>query len=1690
MSKYKKRKLKFLNFIIVILQIISLTSAGVLGTFQPTSEQAEVIVKEAGLSDWWANAAADLVAADNSIFGAPKVALAEAGSFQVADGVQLGSAGINDQAIAVTVMDLAETITATVDKLFSTDGITFTDTITVPQYRTVTERLYFNNTSQTAATGVTISTTVPAGFVLVPSSTKVCLEPAPGEPPVCNTDAGMGGPIIESAVWNGQTLTIAPTAGLYGESVGATSGRLEMGRKQYINLNECTYLNSGVGHFLQTTAYAGGFATGTNASNTATSSSCGGGGGGFGLVAQGVRPLPLAGRRYLNLHECNYLANTNANWINSNGTNGNPAYDAGTNTKNVADTAASCAPGGGLHFLSSSRIDAFDLRDNRYLNLHECVYYAPKPPGNGDFFASNVTASTMGAGTNIANTPDSTPICAPGAGVFSVLSGSTVRVLDLLDETRGTGYVEFQLRANAAPNVYGQTMTMDGNEFSQQQDSGTITVTPPPPITVDKTFSTDGKTFTDDTIILQGTTLTERLYYNNTDVIPATGATISTTVPVGFTLVPNTTKVCLEPAPGETVCNTDPGMGGAINESAVWTGRILNIAPNAGLYGEPVDASSGRLEVGRKRYINLNECAYFNYSLGHWLVRTVNDVLAFLTGTKASNSAELPDCAGGDGNYVARGRSIVNISLLGRRYLNLHECHYLAYVNANWINTNGHFDGNPAFFAGTNTSNSADASPSCAPGGWYHFLSSGRLAVFDMQDNRYLNLHECEYYAPRPPGNRDFLLVNTGGSALGAGTNIANTPDSAAVCSSGTFFHSVLWSKFVRALDLFDTTRGTGYIEFQVVANAAPGIYPQDVTSASNEFSDYTDTGNIDVRTLVDDDGDGIPNWVEGDGFVDTDGDGKPDSQDKDSDNDGIPDAVERGDNPNNPRDTDGDGIADYRDLDSDNDGLNDVVEAGGLTDADSDGQADGTDGNGDGMIDLPQNDPVDTDSDGVDDYIDLDSDNDTVSDLLEGGSGAIDADNDGVADGPDSDGDGIVDNADGDSGFGDANSPALPDKDSGSDDDNAPDYIDVDDDSNGGALDLDGAGNGFLDTNNDGRLDSNDTGAGVDADNDGIDDLVDEDDAVFGGLNNDKDGDGIDNSLDADDDGDGIPDGVEGNGTVDTDGDGIPDSKDLDSDNDGIYDVVEAGGLTDSNGDGRAEGVDGNNDGMIDTAQNTPLDTDGDSLPDFRALDSDGDGIPDNIEAQATLGYTPPSGSVDQDGVDTAYTVFPGALTPVDTDGDSLPDYRDLDSDNDGIDDATEVGNINAGATYTDVNGTLDFGVITLPDSDFDFEVDFRDADFDSADVTISKHVWPSNSVVVGTPIGYTVVVTNSSSVAAFNLVITDTLPLSLTGLSVSNSFGITNPVVTAGATVSWTIDSLAPGESGVIIITATAPTTPTTLVNTAEVTAINDLTTTNNSASVSLTIDPLPLTTPIKVILGGAYQSGSGLMRENLRTLADFPLTSPYGDGATISNRNVLTTGAIVDWVLVELRSSVISTTVVFTQAGLLQSDGDIVGVDGVSTLQMSGVADGNYYVAVRHRNHLGIMSAAPISVTASTALLDFTLPATPVYSVYARQISNVTGVAMLWPGETSQDHQVIAVGPGNDRNSLLQTVFSAPGNTNYAVNYIVPGYLMTDLNLDGTTLASGPNNDVNVILTTIFLYPNNSSMASNFIVMERLP
>ena len=284
--------------------------------------------------------------------------------------------------------------------------------------------------------------------------------------------------------------------------------------------------------------------------------------------------------------------------------------------------------------------------------------------------------------------------------------------------------------------------------------------------------------------------------------------------------------------------------------------------------------------------------------------------------------------------------------------------------------------------------------------------------------------------------------------------------------------------------------------------------------------------------------------------------------------------------------DTDGDGIFDYLDLDSDNDGIPDVVEAGG-TDTNGDAIADNfIDGNNNGLNDIydvnasgtaiPN---LDTDGDGVLNYLDLDADGDGILDVTE--AGGTDANRDGQVDGTiDSDTDGFLDVVDGDvgnDGVAENTVNALSVTGADSNGDGRPNTYsgnNFDGDLYPNSLDIDSDNDGLVD-NTEGQSTPNYIAPlGNDADSDGIDDNYDNDDSNFGGngsgiVPNDQDGLDLPDYLDLDTDNDGESDLIEGH---DTNGDGVINGSDTPNANTGL-----PGGTTDSDGDGLLDGFDNN---------------------------------------------------------------------------------------------------------------------------------------------------------------------------------------------------------------------------------------------------------------------------------------------------------------------------------------------------------------------------------------------------------------------------------------------------------------------------------------------------------------------------------
>lgn len=222
------------------------------------------------------------------------------------------------------------------------------------------------------------------------------------------------------------------------------------------------------------------------------------------------------------------------------------------------------------------------------------------------------------------------------------------------------------------------------------------------------------------------------------------------------------------------------------------------------------------------------------------------------------------------------------------------------------------------------------------------------------------------------------------------------------------------------------------------------------------------------------------------------------------------------------------------------------------------------------------------------------------------------------------------------------------------------------------------------------------------------------------------------------------------------------------------------------------------------------------------------------------------------------------------------------------------------------------------------------------------------------------------------------------------------------------------------------------------------------------------IPVTVDVKVFLEGSYSSGGDSMRTDLYDQGFLPLDQPYNTppwnySGTESVSEI--PRGVVDWALIQLRSSVDSSSTVATRAAFLKSDGRIVDLDGGSKALASNikrksesretrsqladrsgrknferpssqivalgkydnvsnsnpqsginstspvifeVAAGDYYIVIHHRNHLSVMSAVSHAINSSSALYDFTLAQSQYYGNDAKEL--LAGVYGMYKGDAN--------------------------------------------------------------------------------------
>jgi hypothetical protein len=309
-------------------------------------------------------------------------------------------------------------------------------------------------------------------------------------------------------------------------------------------------------------------------------------------------------------------------------------------------------------------------------------------------------------------------------------------------------------------------------------------------------------------------------------------------------------------------------------------------------------------------------------------------------------------------------------------------------------------------------------------------------------------------------------------------------------------------------------------------------------------------------------------------------------------------------------------------------------------------------------------------------------------------------------------------------------------------------------------------------------------------------------------------------------------------------------------------------------------------------------------------------------------------------------------------------------------------------------------------------------------------------------------------------------------------------NVTVPATAPITNTVNVT---QFGSYVIPGTTTTVTATGVYTQVYPAAN---TCDSTVTYNVTIN-LGVLVCAKAYLSGPYNTGNGLMRDSLRQKGLLPLNTPYGSGAyavgytTVNNTSteVIAPGvlaisgnnAIVDWVFLQLRSKTDSSIVVATRSALVQCDGDVVDMDGTSPVLFATTLDDNYYVSIKHRNHIGVMASNKFALSQTLNCIDFTATATPLF---VRTGTGATTNPSPLSGPTRTQNAVRTLYAGNCNISTVatsrfitynstntsdrQALFTATGGTN-----TVNGYTVHDVDMNGYARFNGLNPDRLVIL-----------------------
>ncbi len=288
-------------------------------------------------------------------------------------------------------------------------------------------------------------------------------------------------------------------------------------------------------------------------------------------------------------------------------------------------------------------------------------------------------------------------------------------------------------------------------------------------------------------------------------------------------------------------------------------------------------------------------------------------------------------------------------------------------------------------------------------------------------------------------------------------------------------------------------------------------------------------------------------------------------------------------------------------------------------------------------------------------------------------------------------------------------------------------------------------------------------------------------------------------------------------------------------------------------------------------------------------------------------------------------------------------------------------------------------------------------------------------------------------------------------TSNTIATNQSVSIPAIVSGGTGPFTFGTIAGAlPDGLSLNVSDGTVSGIPLMNGSYTTTI-ELTDANGVvSSASLTIHvvtqaTIPTAINLRLALQGAQNGASSgtIMNTGLNNVNLLPLSDPYTASVTLAS----IPSTVVDWVAVQLRSGTGATTALAEGVGFVRSDGLVTGSDGISQLlfDQSTLPPGDYYIVVKHRNHLWLMSSGktPLATNASIEY-NFTSSQAQAFSSFQDPMIHDGAFGMV-TGDASNGAGQLGIINAADRVAVR----NASGSV---------GYLDEDLTLDG--LVSAPD------------------------------